>query len=185
MHKVTDDLNKGIHFPIQQPIYTPTPKRNLLQKFVNFITYRRKFKIRADYILWVPSLNRFIFIPEYFVYDGASVPKILNGIFNPTGMLLLGACPHDFGYRYQGLFFVNPSTREIQFSTFSKPQLDEIFKDLCIHESKMKAASTVATFTLSLFGFLGWRENRKANNVLRKDFPELFVPYEDDEDYYP
>lgn len=184
MHQVKETLGKGIHFPIVQAIYTPTPKRSWWQKLKNFITYRRKFKVREDYILWVPSLSRFIFVPEYFVYDGASVPKILNGLFNPTGMLLLGALPHDFGYRYNGLFFVNPVTREIQFSAFSKKQLDIIFKDLCIHESKMKAASYVATFTLSFAGFMSWNEHRKNNRTPQADFPQLFVP-PDKIDYYP
>lgn len=173
------DLPKSIHFPIVQAVYTPTPKRSWWDKIVNFTTYRRKFKVRENYILWVPSINRFVFVPKYFIYDGASVPKILNGLFNPTGMLLLGALPHDFGYRYHGLLFVNPQTREIQFSAFSKKQLDQIFKDLCIYESGLKFASTTASYTLSLFGFLGWNKNRKDNNILRTDFPQIFVPDEE------
>ena len=184
MHKVTDSLKKGIHFPVVQAVYTPTPKRSWWRKIANFMTYRRKFKVREDYILWIPSLARYIFVPRYFIYDGASVPKVLNGLFNPTGMLLLGALPHDFGYRYQGLFFVNPDTREIQFGAFSKKQLDQIFKDLCTYESGMKVASGAATMTLSVFGFMGWGQNRKANCNLSKDFPELFIPQEK-MDYYP
>lgn len=184
MYQVTEKLSKEIHFPIIQAVYRQTPKRNWWSKLTNFITYRRKFKVRIDYILWCPSLSKFIFVPSYFVYDGASVPKILNGIFNPTGMLLLGALPHDFGYRYQGLFLVNPDTKEIEFSAFSKKQLDIIFKDLCIYESKMKAASSVATFTLKIFGFMSWKEHVKNSNTPQKDFPQLFIPSEKT-DYYP
>jgi len=184
MYTVTEDLSKKIHFPVVQAVYTPTPKRNWWSKLTNFIIYRRKFKVRKDYILWVPFLNEFIFVPSYFIYDGASVPKILNGIFNPTGMLLLGALPHDFGYRYQGLFFVDPNTREIRFSTFSKSQLDNIFKNLCVYESKMKIASSTATWALKLAGFLSWNKHRKNNNTPQKDFPQLFIPIEK-ADYYP
>lgn len=168
-------LTKEIHFPVTQAIYTPTPKRSWWRKLVNFVTYRRKFKFRQDYILWCPFLSQYIFIPNYFIFDGASVPKVLNGLFNPTGMLLLGAGPHDLGYRYKGLILVNQATSELFFQVFTKSQLDKIFKSLCIHESKMKAASSAATFVLRSFGYLGWRENRKKNSNLFKDFPELYI----------
>jgi len=165
-----------LHFPIVQALPTEIEK-NPIKRLFKFMTYRRKWKIQEDYCLWVPSLAVWIFIPQFFVFDGASVPKILNNLYSPTGMLLLGAAPHDFGYRYEGLMQVDYRGC-INFVPYTKKELDDIFDSLCAYESGMPKASKVATVTLSAVGFLGWNENRKANHVLMSDFPELFVPEE-------
>ena len=44
--------------------------------------------------------GREIVIPEGFVFDGASVPRLLWGLLSPTGLLLIGGLVHDFGYRF-------------------------------------------------------------------------------------
>jgi len=168
-------LTKDIHFPVTKACYTKAPKRNIFQRVFHFMTYKRKFEVMQEYILWIPYLDSWCFVPSTFIFDGASVPKILNSIFNPTGMLLLGALPHDFGYRYKGLMLVNCDTRELNFAPFSKRQLDEIFHNLNSWESGLPAASKVATGVLKLFGFVGWRQNRKRAAVLKKDFPGLFI----------
>ena len=172
------EVTKKIHFPVIQAVYSPTPKRSWYRKVINFITYRRSFKFREDYILWCPFIDQYIFIPKYFYFDGASVPKILNGLFNPTGMLLLGAGPHDFGYYYMGLFHINLKTGHLFFKPYTRNQLDQIFKNLCAYESGMKIASNVATYTVRVGGFFPWKKNKKINRNLFKDFPELYVQEE-------
>jgi len=166
-------LSEILHFPIMQAVPIKR-EQNWFKRFIKFINFRRRWKVTQDYCLWVPELGVWIFVPAYFINDCASVPKILNGVFSPTGMLLLGAVPHDFGYRYQGLFHVDHLGR-IFFAPYTKKELDNIFDVLCTYESGMPQASGIATFVLSLVGFLGWRENRKANRVLINDFPEVFV----------
>jgi len=165
-----------LHFPVVQALPTKIQK-NFFKRLFGFVTYRRSWKVREDYCLWVPSLSAWIFLPNQFVFDGASVPKLLGGLFSPTGMLLLGAAPHDFGYRYKGLFHVDHMGC-LKFVPYTKKQLDKIFKHLCSYESGMTKASSVATFTLGIAGFTGWNQNRKENRELTCDFPELFVPEE-------
>jgi len=169
-----ENFTKKIHFPITRAIYKKPPKRTWFQKLFKFFVYRRSFEMMEDYVLWVPCLNSFIFIPKRFVSDLASVPKVLNGIYNTNGMLLLGAWPHDFGYKYESLFLVDEKTGELTVKSFSKKELDNIFKSLCAWESGFKGAAAVAKEGLSLFGFTGWNENRKANHVLTEDFKEVF-----------
>ena len=165
--------SSDINFPIIQAMPIVLEK-NILKRFFKFMVYRRKWKVIKDYCLWVPMLGMWIFIPEGFIYDGASVPKILNGLYSPTGMLLLGAAPHDFGYRYEGLFKVEYNGT-LSFVPYTKSELDYAFKQICSYESGMKTASSAATMTLGLAGHLGWIENRKKNCILINDFPELFV----------
>lgn len=166
-------LTKVIHFPITQAMHTPVKKKSFFKRLFNFITYRRKFTVRQDYALWCPYLDQYIFVPDCFIFDGASVPKILNGVYSSTGMLLLGALPHDFGYKYNGLFHVNLETGELFFVLYSKSELDKIFNSLNAYESGMETASNVATGTLSLLGYFAWKKHRKTNSNLYEDFPQL------------
>ncbi len=175
----TSEFTKEIHFPTVQAIYKKPPKRTWYQKILKFLTYRRWFEVQNDYVLWIPLLDSYIFIPASFVFDGASVPKVLNGLFNTNGILLLGALPHDFGYRYNGLLRIAEETGSLYFKKFSKNELDRIFGNLCAWESEFPKASFVAEKTLSLFGFLGWKENRNANNILSDDFPSIFAELEE------
>lgn len=86
--------------------------------------------------------------------DGASVPKALYFAYSSTGVLFYGAFPHDFGYRYNGLFLVD-DYNNIVFVKFKKPELDNIFLELCSQENHMPIISTIAKTTLSLFGYIG------------------------------
>lgn len=166
-------LIKEIHFPKIQPLPL-NRKKSFFGRIKDFFTLRREFIILEDYYVWSEYLKSFIFIPKNFIFDGASVPKALNSLYNPMGMLLYGAGPHDFGYRYKGLILVNESLNINFFWKFSKTQLDKVFNDLCELESGMKKASSVATFALTLFGFTGWNEATNNNRKLEIDFPELF-----------
>jgi len=171
----TAEFSKDIHFPVTRAIYRVPPKRNWYQKLIKFLTYRRWFEVMEDYVLWMPTLESYAFIPAHFVCDNASVPKMLSCLFTSDGMLLLGGHIHDFGYRYKCLILVNEMTGELHIKSFAKGELDEIFESLCAWESGFKKASNIAKKTLSVAGYIGWRENRKANNNLYTDFPGLFA----------
>lgn len=169
------NVTKEIHFPIARAIYKKPPKRKWYQKIFKFLVYRRWSEVMVNYILWVPLLNAFILIPKRFLSDGASVPKVLNSLFNTNGMLLLGAWPHDFGYRYECLLVLDSLTGEVKVVSFPKKELDTIFESLCAWESGFNNASKVAKAGLSVGGFVGWNENRKEGHILYEDFPELLA----------
>lgn len=165
-------LNKGIHFPIIQGV-PDDKKRNIFSKIFKFLTFRRKWKLKRDYILWCEYLKEYIFVPKGFVFDGASVPKALHSFLGPNGILLLGACPHDEGYRYRGLIHVRED-RTLLFKPYTKHELDKIFFHLCKKESSLGIISAIATLALILFGWTGWLQARNNNNILTDDFPYLF-----------
>jgi hypothetical protein len=168
-----EKLTKERRFPAIRPLVQPNPK-SWLSRIRLFFTFRRKFEIVEDYVVWSEYLQKFVFIPKGFVFDGASVPKVLNSIYQSTGMLFYGASVHDHGYRYMCLVHVNKGTGELYVKHYPKSELDEIFRHLCAEESGLSTASGVATFGLTLFGFTGWGEARKNGKILSKDFPELF-----------
>lgn len=169
-------LVKKVHFPIIEPVPTKQAKKEdkLFKRFLRFITNRRSFKIAKDYVCWSEYLQAFIFLPKSFDFDGASVPKLMNNIYLPTGILFYGACPHDFGYRYGGFILINPDTYECYFKQLSKKEIDSVFNDLCYQESGMKKASGLATFVLSFAGKIAWRKWRKESRSSFLDFPRVY-----------
>jgi len=172
-------LTKDIHFPITRAIYKKPPKRNWLQKIQKFVVYKRHYELMEDYCLYIPFLDKWLFIPAPFFYDNASVPKVLSGLYNADGMLLLGALPHDFGYRYECIIFIDNKNGGLIIHPYSKSELDSLFRYLCSYESGFTKSSAVAKFGLSIGGFVGWQSNRKKNHNLQKDFPDI---YEDETD---
>jgi len=170
-----EKLDKTFHFPITRAIPEPRKEVPLYKRLLKFGMYRRKFEIMEDYILWIPWEASYLFIPKGFIFDGASVPKILNGLYSPTGVLLGGAGPHDFGYRYKALLFVNVITGDLYIDNRTKAELDNTFQSLCERESGMVIASGAATLMLSICGFIGWRQNKKTRIDIQKDFPHLII----------
>jgi hypothetical protein len=79
--------------------------------------YKREWNLVEDYVFYVPWLNQWIIIPHNFKFDFASVPKILNGIYGATDLLLYGSLAHDFGYRYSGILFIDPDTNNTYAET--------------------------------------------------------------------
>lgn len=165
------NLTKKTHFPITRAV--PNPIKGW-KKLFSFLSYRRKWEIIEDYFIWSKLLNSWIFIPKGFIYDGASIPKLFYMIFSPMGILLLGAGPHDFGYRYKGLFTAN-GKGYISFKPGSKFELDRIFNSLCAQENKLPVGTGIATLILFIAGYIGWVENRYRNKDVKKDFKEMFI----------
>lgn len=112
-----------------------------------------------DYILWAECIKKYIIIPKGFIFDGASVPKILHSLLGPTGLLLLGACPHDFGYRYHGLIVADEDSCSITFKRYAKHQLDLVFQNLCQLESSVVTSAWLAEKAVQWFGDSSWDHN--------------------------
>ena len=75
-------------------------------------------------------------VPEGFVTDGASVPKLLSNIFPPTGEYLPAAVVHDLLYRTGGYIFQEPGVSELYKidrsdgpHIMSRKECDNIFKE--------------------------------------------------------
>lgn len=174
------ELTKDIHFPIIRGI-VETKEISFLKRILRFFSFKRSFEIMEDYVIWCESIQGFVLLPKKFIYDGASVPKILGMFYSTVGVLFLGAGPHDLGYKYEGLFLVDPVSGEVSFQKMSKSELDEIFNCLCTRETGMSIASGLARNTLSIFGIPAWRRYRKRNYDLKEDFPDLFREIEIEE----
>jgi hypothetical protein len=167
------NLTTDNHLPIVRGV-VENKQISFFKRLWRFFSFKRKWEIIENYILWCISLQAFILLPKKFIYDGASVPKALGAIYSTIGVLYLGAGPHDLGYRYEGLFLIDPVSGELRFQKMSKKELDEIFNCLCTQETGMNIASGIARNTLSVFGISTWKKHRKINLKPENDFPDLF-----------
>lgn len=167
-------LTKEIVFPDVRAV--PDPKiKGLFKRIKKFLFHRRQWIVISDYIVWSDILKSYIFVPEGFQFDGASVPKIFHSLLGPTGVLLLGACPHDEGYKYGGLILVDHFDGGLTFVPMSKHILDNTFKDLCSKENSLGIVTYLSKLALTNFGFIAWNKYRKENRTLKEDFPQLYL----------
>ena len=167
-----EKINKKLFFPTMRAVPSKTDL-NTFQKIKKFLTDRREWEIREDYVIWCDYLQKYIFVPKGFIFDAASVPKALHSILGPIGILLLGSCPHDEGYRYGGFIHVNEDG-SLYFKEYTKKEIDNVFFSMCKKESSLGLVSRTATASLTLFGFVAWNNARKNNCNINKDFPGLF-----------
>lgn len=170
----TSYFTKELHLPVVQGVLE-TKEISFWKRVKRFFSFRRKFEVKENYFLWCEELRAFIFIPKTFVYDGASVPKQLGFLYSSTGVLYLGAGPHDLGFMYGGLLLVDEYTGELYFEEFNQQELDDLFRNLCTAETGMKFATSLARTAVS-WGAKGiWNKYRKQNKTPEQDFPHLYL----------
>lgn len=187
MTVIIKKLTKDIHFPVVQAIPDEEHVR-FWEKVKKFLFYRRQWEVVQNHAIWSPFFHRWIFLPKGFVYDGASVPKVLHSLLGPTGILLLGSGPHDEGYKYAGLIFFRPVDKGISkglevegdlvFQLISKFELDRMFRSLCKRESSLGVSTLLATLSVMIFGIFTWRGYREKGSgitSLCKDFPDIKI----------
>jgi hypothetical protein len=157
-----------MEMPVVRPVPIPTKGmpwyRRALQAFKP-----RRWELVKDFEYYSPTLRMSILIPAPFVFDGASVPRILWPFLDPVGLLLLGALPHDFGYRYRGLFV--KYTHAYQFRYFTRSQLDEIMEVVVSEVNDMSGMAKVARIGVCAGGWVTWNKYRREDRSVFHDYP--------------
>ncbi len=112
---------------------------------------RRQYLHTEDYFTYIDHLDAWCCIPKNFVTDNASVPKALPFV-TPDGILEYGSHPHDFGYRFGGLFLSFAPGEEFRFTVLSKEELDVVFEKQNNKANGLPCLNKVARKALDLFG---------------------------------
>lgn len=125
-----------------------------------------------------------ITIPEGFVSDGASIPRLLWFLpgFSPFGVIFSGGLPHDFAYQYGYLLCKKedyPQKTETDFGIYeefkdyyredlcpifsfeSQAFFDSFLKNTCTNHCDAKIIPRIAYIALRMFGFKTWKNYRK------------------------
>lgn len=157
--------------PIVRPVPIPTlglPWYRQLPKMFS----PRKWEIIEDFEYHSKALGYSILIPAPFVCDGASVPRPLWPLLDPTGLLFIGAIVHDFGYRYRGLI-VRRDGSPWRFESKARLDLDRIMESIVCEVNGMRGMARVARYAVNVGGWLAWWKNGRAGNRLMSDYPFL------------
>lgn len=110
-----------------------------------------------------------IVVPRGFVFDGASIPRLLWSVLSPAGLLLVPGLVHDFAYRYTYLWAYDEQGGLFKLdSGEGRRQWDVLFFRVGMKVNDMFLINLVSGLMLALFGGFAWSKNRK------KDIPEIF-----------
>jgi len=166
---------KGIILPIMRPVALPIPEIvrwwDIWGNFKNFKIRLspRQWEIMEDYELKVPWYERPLCCPKGFIFDGASVPRVLWPIMSPTGIMFLAGLFHDVGYRYNCWFDIDYNQIQIDAG---KAFFDSQFEQIGSFVNDAKVAPNVAWLGLAIGGWLAWFSRRREDNDPSVDFPQ-------------
>ena len=158
------DFDKFFYtMPTLTPVSIPTYKgKNTWERLVIWWKARRKFRLLSDWE--IPVSDDFsILIPAGFMFDGASVPRLMWVGASPFGILMIPALVHDYAYEFnylilrshQGDFYdkkVDKKTRKYW---------DDVFLKMCLDINRVNFVSKIAYFMVRIGGWVGWRSFRK------------------------
>jgi hypothetical protein len=112
-------------------------------------------------------------VPQGFICDGASVPRILWGIKPPDGLHRAAAVAHDWLYANKGRF---------NFGTFSRKECDEVFRTLLIEAGVSRFQSWLMYRGVRLGGWATWRKPKNVRILpVRLSSPLQTTPNRSDE----
>ena len=164
------NIEGKVEMPILKPIRINTNGLSWWKKTKKYFK-AREWEVVEDYKLYVPWLDKTILIPNGYVFDAASIPRFLWPLLNPTGILLIPALVHDFGYEFSG--FLNTNREKIYTEKeYSRDFFDVLFRDLGIYVNGINSIPNIAYKALKLFGRFSWGNYRKISNRI-EDFFEV------------
>ena len=157
---------KEIVMPVVTPVQYSVKHYNFFKRLCRWATYTRQWRMVEDWYCILPN-NVKIVIPKDFVFDGASVPKVLRSLLSPVGVLYLAGIIHDFSYKYNKLIAVNVDRSRYDYKVDAgKVYFDNLFREVGDATNGMFFINRLALMVLSVFGFVAWNRHRKRIPVL-------------------
>lgn len=170
----TKVYTKGFQLPLMRPmpLLIPEPVKwwNIWGGFKNMQVRAqpRSWKIEEDYILDLPWIEGIICIPKGFIFDGASVPRVLWPFMAPTGIMFIAGLYHDVGYRYNHWFDENYNPVYVDAG---RRFFDSEFEKIGSYVNDATFTPNVAWGGLWAFGFFAWNTRQKEGHDASVDFP--------------
>ena len=158
----------------------PLHGKNYFQQVIYRWTNPPRYRLLEDYIITLDDGLEIVH-PANFVTDGASVPRVLNPIIEPTGPLLEGSVPHDqyyqYGYllaRYQPDLIFNIESQKLYreywyvfgdlvpiFIGRGQKFADELLKNITIEKHGATVDASRAYLALRCFGWRAYGRYRE------------------------
>lgn len=160
-----------VKFPFEFPKLSPVPIKtkglHWYQKVKVWFTKPRRWIFVADWT-YKTSDGTIIYIPEGFVFDGASIPRPFWWFLSPTGLLLIPAVIHDFIYK-NGFYFdiTDFNNRESDWKgrvvtvNCKRSVADKMFYDIAYEVNEIHLADIPAYAAVRMFGWAAWNKHVK------------------------
>ena len=107
----------------------------------------RRFTLSREFRIVIPEEKIDIVVPEGFVTDFNSVPRVMWAYFAPWEVPEAGVV-HDWLYRYPG--------------ALERGDCDTIHRKIMVFKGERASKARTAWLGLRSFGWLPWRKYRKA-----------------------
>jgi len=154
--------------PVLQPLPIKTKGLGFFARYKAWMFDRRKWKVFREWeYKWENDIGITItiIIPAKFILDGASIPRIFWVILSPTGILLIPAVIHDYGYRYG---YIWTKTKQGKLLKFGEGQprkyWDRLFKTMAIEVNGFKFVNKIAWAAVKIGGGRIWKKYRKVTD---------------------
>jgi hypothetical protein len=146
-------------------ILRPIPIRTKSVPYIitlwRWITSIRKWEVLEEWSYVLPDKTK-IYIPEGFVFDGASIPRIFWAIFSPVGLLLTPGLIHDYAYKHNKLLTLDSEGIQTDYNNKAgRGYWDRLFRDVAIEVNGFKIINNIAWLALVLFGWIDWNDKRR------------------------
>jgi hypothetical protein len=149
--------------PKLRPIRIITKSVPYLTALRRWITSIRKWEVLEEWSYELPDKST-IYIPEGFVFDGASIPKVFWAILSPVGLLLTPGLIHDYAYENDMLKSYDSEGNPADYkSKAGRAYWDRLFRDVAIEVNGFKIINNIAWLALVLFGWIAWNAKRRVD----------------------
>jgi hypothetical protein len=117
------------------------------------------FRLVEDWYFRIGSID--YMIPEDYIVNGASIPKPLRMIINPTGYLFLPSIPHDFAYEKGHLIELWRGMDKPIKASVSRIRVDSLFEEFATQLYPEKRIKTALAYQgLKVGGWVTWNACR-------------------------
>lgn len=152
-----------LSMPVLRPLPIITKGLSWPRQLWVLLTAVRRYELAETWFFVLPN-GQVIIIPRGFIFDGASTPKFLWGLLDPTGILLIQGLVHDFGYRYDYLWAFDEERKLVKlYEGGGRKFWDSLFQEIGRDLVGMHVTGKLSYWALRCFGNSAWKENRKLN----------------------
>jgi len=139
-----------------------------------WLTTNKKWEVAED-VRYKLESGETILVKKGFVFDGASIPRILRPIISPVGILLVPSVFHDFAY--QNKFVLKTSSNRTYFykQTSDRKYWDSLFKDMSKETHSLKIISILAWAAVRVGGFFSWNSIHASG--VKQGLSKAFIKY--------
>lgn len=150
-----------MNMPKVRPVPIKTKDKGFFRATWTWIRLTRKWEVIEEYRYTLKD-GTTVLIPEGFIFDGASIPKLLRGILSPTGLLFIPGLLHDYAYKHNQLLMTGLGKQiKSYMPNAGKMFWDKMFREEANRVNGMSAINWAAWSGLFVGGHFTWWQHRR------------------------